>query len=548
MNKKIYLYLKTKKKIMKKVLSVLLILLATITYGQKGVEILGPEINSNYNEFRPIASGDGNTLFFTVEGHPANLAKNGQDIWVSRRDTKGMWTKAERLPDYINTGRMNNVFWTSVDGNKIIFRSYQTMKGDTTRITLQDYMYSIRDCGFWSRPTKLQIPGLSRLTQITVSSLTMSTDEKVIILSLSSAEDGRRHNLYISKFDEKTKEYSVPQIIKSISDSTGGEFNPFLAADDNTLYFSAKRKGGLGQNDIWMSRRIGNSWTEWTPPVNLNRPINSRRSDLYFSVGDRGKVGYVVSNEMGLFRKKQDIGKIQLADTLQPKVWIEMFGDIYDAVTKKPVKASVTAVTAIDDSSEIETKYTNNSRKYKFRFAYGSDVVMYVSADGYHTMVDTLKIIDRFGAKDIWRDIYLTSQSVIDSICAKRSPCDPLDTLDTDGLYAELAKSKILFDFASSVLRTESYRPLQILAKILKKNPNMIVELGGHTDAVGIVNKNIAQSEERAESARLYLLSIGVNPNQVVSKGYADETPIAPNTTDEGRQLNRRVDFKVISQ
>jgi hypothetical protein len=534
---------------MKKLITAITFLITLNVFGQKMPENLGEAINSKYNESRPVASADGRVLFFTVQGNPINLSKDGEDIWMSTKDPKGEWQPAVRLPQHINSGRFNCVFWTSTDGNRIVFRNIVNAQ-DTGLVKALDYAISTKDFFGWSTPKKIKMPAFKDMTKWKLSSLTMSTDEKIIIYSLATIGNGEWYDLWISKYDEVNKVYSAPTKL-NISEANADEYNPQLAADNRTLYFATNKKGGVGSYDIWVSRRMDNTWELWTSPINVGTPINTRKSDIYFSIGERGKVAYVVVNDKKPLRKSKsgtDIAKIELVDTLRPKVWINMFGSIYDSYTKKPVKATIVAVTDIDDSTQNETIVIQDSKSYKMEFAYGSTTQIEVKSADYHNMIDTLSFNDAFGQKDIWRDIYLTSQSTIDSICNKRTPCDPLDTLNSEQLVAELSKSKILFDFGSSVIRAEAYRPLQILSKLMIKNPDMVVELRGHTDAVGVNKRNQMQSEERAISTKLYLISLGINPDRIIAKGYADEAPIAPNTTDEGRQLNRRVDFKIVKE
>ena len=120
--------------------------------------------------------------------------------------------------------------------------------------------------------------------------------------------------------------------------------------------------------------------------------------------------------------------------------------------------------------------------------------------------------------------------------------------MNSDQLKKEFNKGKILFDFGSSTLRPDAYRELDVIAKMMKNNPNMKIELGGHTDAIGIDKRNQKQSEERAKSAKSYLMAKGIEGNRIETKGYSNTKSISDNKTDAGRQLNRRVDITVISE
>jgi len=80
----------------------------------------------------------------------------------------------------------------------------------------------------------------------------------------------------------------------------------------------------------------------------------------------------------------------------------------------------------------------------------------------------------------------------------------------------------------------------------LNDNPNLEIEIGGHTDNIGSVAYNLELSRERAKAVTLYLVSKGIRISRIKFKGYGRSIPIASNETEEGRQLNRRVEFKII--
>jgi outer membrane protein OmpA-like peptidoglycan-associated protein len=160
----------------------------------------------------------------------------------------------------------------------------------------------------------------------------------------------------------------------------------------------------------------------------------------------------------------------------------------------------------------------------------------------YVKLPDSLLPLPIPPAPPVYDTIYIT---VTDTVYQNQL-CDPLDALDSAQLASEYNKGRILFDFGSSVLRSDSYRQLDIIVKMMKVNPNMKIELSGHTDAIGVDKRNIAQSEERAISTKLYLMSKGIDPNRINTVGMGNKAPVAPNNTDGGRQLNRRVDMKVV--
>ena len=259
-----------------------------------------------------------------------------------------------------------------------------------------------------------------------------------------------------------------------ISEDDYDEISPYIAPDGKTLFYSSDRPGGLGGHDIWMVKRLDDTWMNWTEPINIGAPFNTKSWDAYFSIGDNGTIGYVATNNKHSLPSSLGGADIE-CDTLPQFLRLEI---------PKPILSKI---------------------------------------------VDTVTIHDTI-------------------VMTKIIPCDPLDTLNTEQLLKELNKSKILFDFGSSVLRPDAYKKLDVIAKIMKLNPNMTIELGGHTDAIGISKRNQLQSEERAISAKSYLVAKGIESTRVETNGYSNTQPVTDNKSDASRQLNRRVDIKVITQ
>jgi outer membrane protein OmpA-like peptidoglycan-associated protein len=120
------------------------------------------------------------------------------------------------------------------------------------------------------------------------------------------------------------------------------------------------------------------------------------------------------------------------------------------------------------------------------------------------------------------------------------------------GITYELPKTYVLknvyFDTGKANLKASSFASLNNLAKLLKAKKTLIIEISGHTDNVGDVNKNIILSEQRAKAVKKYLLKKGIPSLQVQTKGYGDKQPIADNNTATGRKKNRRTEVKIIKE
>jgi outer membrane protein OmpA-like peptidoglycan-associated protein len=106
----------------------------------------------------------------------------------------------------------------------------------------------------------------------------------------------------------------------------------------------------------------------------------------------------------------------------------------------------------------------------------------------------------------------------------------------------------IYFDTGKATIRPESYPVLDDAVRVLKANETVVVEIAGHTDSVGSDSYNMRLSEARANSVRTYLISRGIGPNRLIARGYGETMPVASNATRDGRQMNRRIEFRVLSE
>jgi outer membrane protein OmpA-like peptidoglycan-associated protein len=104
----------------------------------------------------------------------------------------------------------------------------------------------------------------------------------------------------------------------------------------------------------------------------------------------------------------------------------------------------------------------------------------------------------------------------------------------------------IFYDFDRASLQDESLTELSMLAKLIALNPTLKIEISSHTDNKGADEYNLRLSQERAQSVVDYLVSKGIDPKRLVAKGYGESLPIAGNESDEGRQQNRRTEFKIL--
>jgi outer membrane protein OmpA-like peptidoglycan-associated protein len=278
--------------------------------------------------------------------------------------------------------------------------------------------------------------------------------------------------------------------------------------------------------------------------------INSANWDAYFTVDATGEYGFLstTKNSTG----GTDLAKAKISESKRPKSYINLFGKIYDADNKSALNAKIT-YQIIDGNTSEEKIISSADSNYKTTLNYGKKYIVGFSLDKFYPLSDTFDLTKIDTYKEVQRDIYLNR--VIEkpvSIDSDSSFTDNLDSLNE--MLANLkvgqvlTSNRVLFDFAKSILRSDSYKSLDKMVKLMQLNTNMTIELSAHTDFIGSDKANQKLSEDRAVAARQYLISKGIDESRIVPKGYGSSVPVASNDTEEGRQQNRRVEFKILKK
>jgi outer membrane protein OmpA-like peptidoglycan-associated protein len=495
------------------------------------LENMGAVINTPHIELRPTISADGNLLFFIRENDPHNTnyrtVTNSQDIWFSMRDTSGNWSKAVHLGYPLNTTFYNSVFWISPDNNRILIRG-SFINGDYAGDGAS--MCYLKEDGYWSKPEALRIKNYGKYDRGWRSGATMAHDGKTLLLYMSPERGSFLNDIYVS-FLQKDDTWSEPKSLgKKINLPKYDEMTPYLAADGETLYFSSDRAGGLGDNDIWMTKRLDSTWQKWSDPVNLGSPINTPGWDAFFTLDAGGEYAYLTNSEDGF--GESDIVKIKLLEKEKPNPVVLVTGNVYNAKTKEPLSASLVYET-LPDGNEAGNGISNPmDGSFKIVLPYDKNYLIRATADKFFAQSENLNLdsLVKEGYKEIHKDLYLV----------------PIEI----GQVVRL--NNVFFDFDKWDLRPESFVELDRVVKLLQENPAIEIEMSAHTDSHGSDEYNFKLSDNRARSVMEYILSKGIDPIRITSQGYGETMPVAPNSNangsdnPEGRQLNRRVEFKIL--
>ncbi len=497
-----------------KKLSILWVLAFSKLFSQADYELiyLGSEINSTFFELAPYITPDGKKLFFVRENDPENTHSPqtpNQDIWYSKNLGNGSWGKAQHLGYPFNTSRYNNIFGQSSDGNTRFLKGY-LKKGEYLK---SGFSISYLEKDGWTEPKGFDVSKYAKMQKGKTVSNCISASNNILLMAFSESEENENHSIYVSilKDNEWTKPLKLgPKINSDYDNST-----PFLASDNVTLYFSSNRPGGYGSNDIYMSKRLDDTWQNFTEPVNLGPQINSSAWDAYFTIPASGDYFYMIRNG--------DLVKIKAKEEQKPNPVVLLTGKVLNSKTKEPIG---TAINYFDFATGNEIGIARSNIKtgeFTIILPYGKNYSFKATAQGYYSITENLDLSAVSSYKEISKNLLLS----------------PIET----GQVIRI--NNIFFETAKSVLKQESFFELDNLAKLLIENPSMEILIAGHTDNVGNDDYNNKLSKERAAAVVAYLTSKSVAASRLTSDGFGKAKPVADNNSDEGKALNRRVEFTI---
>ena len=489
------------------------------------IENLGTKINTEYSELRPTISADGNLLFFICQNSPENTkyneVPNSQDIWFSEKDSNGTWSKAVHLGYPLNTYYYNAVFWISPDNNRILIRN-AFVNGDYAGRGIS--MCYLKKDGYWSKPDMLYIKNYAKYDQGRQNGAVMANNGQALLFYMTEENGGQNNDLYVS-FLAADDTWTEPKSLgKKINLKNYNETTPYLAPDGVTLYFSSNRPGGIGNNDIWMTKRLDESWQKWSEPVNLGAPINTPEMDCFFTMDAGGEYAYM-STEKDSYGES-DIVRIKLLEREKPDPVMLVTGNVYNKKTMKPLSASLLYETLPDGNLAGNAVSNPADGAFKIVLPFDKNYLIRANADHFFAQSENLNLdsLKKAGYKEVHKDLYLV----------------PIE------VGAVVRLNNVYFDFDKSTLRPESFVELDRVVKMLEENPAIEIEMSAHTDSRGSDEYNFKLSDNRARSVMDYIVSKGIAAGRIRSQGYGETKPVAPNDTDSNRQLNRRVEFTIL--
>ena len=474
-------------------------------------ENLGKNINSDCIELNPVITADGKTLFFCRSNCKENYG--GDDIWISTKDASGNWTPAINIGEPLNDKANNFVSSISGDGNELLLGNVY----ENRHIIEQGISISRRSSEGWSFPENQTIKDFYNNDES--NSFWLSYSGKNLLMTVKRDDSFGKKDIYVShRIDENI--WSKPINLGAVVNSAEDEITPYLAADGRTLYFSSKGHEGFGGMDVFMSRRLDTTWTNWSEPLNLGDEINTPEWDAYYKLSAKGDFAYYVAS---VGEGNTDIFKVKVPSHIQPLAVALYSGKIKSAKSFVAVHADITYKDLAGGGILGHFSSSIVDGKYDFVLPMNKVYEITIEAATFRKYRDTLDLSGFSDYVEVKKDFFLHPLS--DSVM--------------------LIKNVLLPTGIAEPKRHEVEHLMNVVNFIID-NENYMLEIVGHTDNVGSENNNLRLSIARAKNATKFFVENGVAEDRILFTGKGEAEPIADNSTKEGRELNRRVELFLI--
>jgi len=474
---------------------------------------LSDTVNCFAMQYFPVLTADQQELFFTRR--LTGMGDDDEDLVVARIDPKGKWYSPVSISKNINSKFNEGTCTISADGRKLIFTSCTGRKGFGSC----DLFESAKVGNDWGEPVNLG-PNVNSYEWESQPSL--SADGRTLYFVSDRKGGFGRRDIWYSTLDANGQ-WTKAQNVGAPVNTQYEEYSPFIHVNGKTLYFASNGLVGFGGFDIYYSEKFENGWTL---PENVGSPINDHEDQFSLFITADGKKGYYSHEEMtasGIPMGR--LYEVQIPEDKQVKYKSNYVkGTVKDKKTGKELKAKIELFDINKNSIVSLVNSDSISGEYLIVLTQGSEYALYVNKKGYLFQSLSFNYSDVSDFEPLIKNIELEPAS--------------------KGSVSVL--KNIFFDIDKFDLKEKSITELEKIVQFLLENPQIRVEISGHTDNTGNSQHNQQLSDKRAKSVYSYLLEKGISQQRLSSKGFGSTKPIATNDSEQGRQLNRRIEFTIL--
>jgi len=468
-------------------------------------------LNSSPFQYFPVLTADEQNIIYTVR--MGSSFYDDENIVISTKDASGNWTKPVSISPNINSQFNEGTCTISADGRILIFTTCEGRQG----FGGCDLYISEKQGDEWGVPKNLGPNINSRSWE---SQPALSADGRKLYFVSDRAGGVGRRDIWVAEKDSQNIWQKARNLGKSVNTSEE-EVSPFIHVNGNTLFFASTGYPGFGGYDLYKSEKID---TAWSAPVNLGYPLNTYEDQVSLFVSANGKNGYYSYEKAeGGERRESMLYSFEFpGEGVLENSSVFITGNIYDANTKKPLKADIELFILGENLPASIFTSDEKTGGYLTILNENIRIALYINCPGYLFESETFDLSN--GEKTAVRhDFYLKPITVGNSV----------------------RLNNIFFDLNSADLSPESKTELNKIVRFLNDNAGVRISIAGHTDDLGSEQYNQQLSLNRARSVYDYLIKEGIKIQSITFAGYGESRPIMDNTDEESRKLNRRIEFTV---
>ena len=467
-------------------------------------ESLSDTINKFDELYFPNLTADNETLIFT-----ALVTKNNEDLYISHKKN-GRWQIPQSISTNINTEGNEGTGSISGDGRTLVLTACNRLDGYGSC----DLYISRKIGDVWEKPKNL---GGNINSPYRERQPALSTDGKTLYFISERLGGLGGDDIWFSNL-QPNGQWSMAKNIGSTINTVYDEASPFIHANGHTLFFASEGHENLGGLDLFLTDSI----QTWSKPQNLGYPINTADNQVSMVITADGNYGYYTK---GLRNERlSKLYQVALPEAIKQKFSAvnALKGLISDSKTHKPLQAQVELID-LKTGKTITKIQSQTNGQFLIILPNGGEWGLYVNAEGYYYKSLSFDFTEKNKAEGLKLDIEL----------------DPLNNLNKGIL------NNIYFETGKADLQEKSRTELNQLIAFFQKNIAIKIEISGHTDDVGDAKQNLILSQKRAQSVVDYLLKGGLASSRIKAVGYGKTRPVVPNSSEENRRLNRRIEWRV---
>ena len=482
---------------------------------------ISPVLQTTPSQYFPVLTADEQTLVFTA------LKPEGDEDLMTATFNGETWSPPVSLSPNINTPENEGTASLSADGRTLVFTACQGRKGFGSC----DLYMSNKTGSDWSKPENL---GPTVNTRFYESQPALSADGRQLFFVSDRPGGKGRRDIWRSALGTDGA-WSEPVNLGEPINTPSNEASPFIHPNGQSLFFASEGHIGLGGYDLFVSDTEPGSGqsSAWSVPTNLGYPINNSEDQASLFVSPNGSRAYYSYEEQkdGVSQKSR-LYTFDLPESLRERVKPVSYlkGVVADAKTKKPLAATVELIDLKTNQIVSRVQADAQTGAYTAILPSGGEYALYVSVPGY--LFKSLS----FDFTQKPNEGQPTGTGITLTV-----PLEPV----INGTSANETLSNLFFESGQYALADKSRIELDRLVAFMQANPAVKIDISGHTDDTGDAAANLVLSQKRAQSVVTYLTKAGVITDRIRAIGYGKTRPLVPNTTEENRQLNRRIEWKI---